>query len=90
MGEHYADPATFSDGVVDPLRPEALVYEHVGTRLRLVAVEWVSTTPATMAGIPLHLNESLGVYVLHAWIWKHNPDGMLADFNPAVGDCPTG
>lgn len=88
MGEHYADPATFSDGVLDPIRPEAMVYEHVGDRLRLVAVEWVSTTPGEVLGIPLHLNENLGVWVLHAWIWKSNPDGMLADFNPRVGDCP--
>lgn len=88
MEEHYADPATFSDGVLDPFRPEALVYEHVGDRLRLVAVEWVSTTPGSVFGIPLHLNENLGVYVLHAWIWKYNPDGVLADFNPSVGDCP--
>jgi hypothetical protein len=88
MGEHYANPATFGDGVLDPLRPEALVYEHVGGRLRLVAVEWVSTTPGEVLGIPLHLNENLGVWVLHAWIWKHNPDGLLADFNPRVGSCP--
>ena len=89
MGEHYADPNTFSDGVLDPRKPEALVYEHVGRKLRLVAVEWVSTTPGTVPGIgELHLNEALGVYVLHAWIWKYNPDGILADMNPRVGDCP--
>jgi hypothetical protein len=88
MGQHYADPATFDDGVLDPTDPEALVYENVGNRLRLVAVEWVSTEPGEVLGIPLHLNENLGVWVLHAWIWKHNPDGQLADFNPRVGDCP--
>ena len=88
MGEHYADPATFADGVLDPIDPEALVYAHVGDKLRLVAVEWVSTTPGTVLGMPLHLNEALGVYVLHAWIWDTNPDGMLADRNPDVGDCP--
>lgn len=26
-------------------------------------------------------------YALHAWIWEHNPAGMLADWNPRV-DCP--
>ena len=64
------------------------MYEHVGDRLRLVAVEWVSTTPGDVLGIPLHLNDNLGVWVLHAWIWKFNPDGLLTDFNPRVGDCP--
>ena len=23
-------------------------------------------------------------YALHAWIWKHNPSGTVADFNPKV------
>jgi len=22
------------------------------------------------------------------WIWRHNPDGMFADMNPRIGDCP--
>lgn len=88
MGQHYADPATFGDGVLDPEAPEALVYANEGDRLRLVAVEWVSTTPGEVFGIPLHLNKSLGVWVLHAWVWYHNPDGILADLNSRVGDCP--
>ena len=89
MGEHYADPATFGDGVLDPLDPEALVYAHVGDQLKLVAVEWVSTTPGTVPGFgDLHLNPTLGVYVMHAWIWAPNPDGMFADMNPRIGDCP--
>jgi hypothetical protein len=28
-------------------------------------------------GMPIH-------YDLHAWIWKGNPDGLFADFNPKV------
>ena len=49
----------------------------------------MSTTPGRVPGIgELHLNENLGVYVLHAWVWKYNPNGVFADFNPRVGDCP--
>ena len=88
MGQHYADPDTFDDGVLDAEAPEALVYANDGDRLRLVAVEWVSTTPGEVLGVPLHLNEDLGVWVLHAWVWHNNPDGMLADFNPRIADCP--
>jgi hypothetical protein len=89
MGEHYADPASFADGVLDPLNPEAMVYaDGPNGQLRLVAVEWVSTTPGEVMGIPLHLNRALNVYVLHAWIWSPNPDGMFADMNPRIGDCP--
>ena len=31
-------------------------------------------------GQPVH-------YDLHAWVWRHNPAGELAQFNPEVG-CP--
>jgi hypothetical protein len=31
---------------------------------------------------------AMGVhYVVHAWIWRHNPSGMFADWNPNV-KCP--
>jgi hypothetical protein len=89
MGQHFADQTTFGDGVLDPLNPEAMVYADDGTgHLRLVAVEWVSTTPGSVMNIPLHLNPALGVFVLHAWIWSPNPAGMFADMNPSIGNCP--
>jgi hypothetical protein len=90
MGQHYADPETFSDGVLDQLDPEALVYADSGHgHLRLVAVEWVSTTPGTVMGHPLHLNPALNVWVLHAWIWQGNPTGLFEDMNPDIGPCPS-
>ncbi len=49
----------------------------------------LNTTPPQLHGHSLHLNESLGVYVLHAWIWKNNPAGMFEDWNPKVS-CPQG
>ena len=90
MGDHYADPATFGDGVLDVADPEALVYADVGGAPTLVAVEWVSTAPGQVAGIPLHLNHDLDVWVLHAWIGLDNPAGMLADHNHDVGACEAG
>lgn len=88
MGDHFADPATFGDGVLDAADPEALVYADVGGTRQLVAVEWVSTSPGEVLGIPLHLNHDLDVWVLHAWIGLENPSGMLADHHPDVGACP--
>jgi hypothetical protein len=98
MGEHWVDtdsldgdrvPDVFEDGVLDASHPEALVYAHDGERLRLVAVEWVSTAEGTVPGVgDLHFNAALGVHVLHAWVWLDNPDGVFADMNPRVGDCP--
>jgi hypothetical protein len=29
-------------------------------------------------------NESLGVYALHAWVWKNNPSGIFVGYNPTV------
>jgi hypothetical protein len=40
-----------------------------------------------LMGMHFHLNEKLGVYVLHAWIWKNNSAGIFEDWNPAV-TCP--
>ena len=73
MGDHYADPATFGDGILDAANPEALVYADVDGAQQLVAVEWVSTAPGEVLGIPLHLNHDLDVWVLHAWVGSGQP-----------------
>jgi hypothetical protein len=66
-----------------------MVYADDGKgHLRLVAVEWISPTPGFVGDKPLHLNADFGLYILHAWIWSANPDGMFADMNPLIGDCP--
>jgi hypothetical protein len=39
-------------------------------------------------GQDFHKHPTLPLYVLHAWIWEANPDGMFADFNPVLGACP--
>jgi len=39
-------------------------------------------------GMPMHiLVPAVGFYIHHAWVWKHNPAGMFADWNPEV-TCP--
>ena len=94
MGVHYVKGI---DGVVDATHPEALVYE-VGEHghLRLVAVEYIvpdslvdPANPPMLFGQHFHHHEFLPVYVLHVWVWKHNPSGMFADWNPRVDPCPT-
>src|SRR5262245_25996764 len=96
MGYHYFNEALMDDLAVDPLQPEVLVYAP-GPRgqLRLVAVEWVArgpnsnppglTEPPSVLGMPMHiLVPAVGFYIHHAWIWKPNPAGMFADWNPEV------
>ena len=40
--------------------------------------------PPELLGQTFHLNEALGVWVLHAWVWKDNPAGVFQDWNPEV------
>ncbi len=94
MGQHYVQLSSL-DGNVDALAPEALVYEVRDSGLRLVAVEyvvpfgaWGGSEPPTLFGQMFHANDALGVWALHAWIWRPNPLGMFADFNPNVSLCP--
>jgi hypothetical protein len=96
MGFHYIN-VDLLDLELDPLQPEAMVYvPGPKGQLQLGAVEYI--VPAEpwdaendelpmVLGQHLHLNEALGVYVLHAWVWRHNPAGMFEDWNPNV-TCP--
>jgi hypothetical protein len=93
MGVHYVRNI---DDHLDPADPEGLVYSlgHNG-KLRLVALEYVipeelvdPSSPPALFGQTLHHHPYLPVYILHAWIWKWNPDGLFADFNPRVPTCP--
>jgi len=95
MGQHYVDTSRL-DATIEANRPEALVYEVDGNRLQLVAVEyivpwtaWVSTTPPPqLYGRPFFSNTALHLWALHAWIWRPNPTGMFANYNPRVKLCP--
>lgn len=94
MGQHYVN-LTLLDGNVDARRPEAMVYEVTDRGLDLVAVEYIvpgdlvdPANPPTLFGQDFHLNAALGVWVLHAWVWRTNPSGVFADYNPLVAPCP--
>ncbi|MEU8758004.1 hypothetical protein [Streptomyces sp. NPDC048659] len=94
MGYHYVNRAGV--GSTDPRRPAALIYAtgKDGER-HLVAVEWV--VPATgqpaprMFGRPFDgpfTNAVLGrIYDRHVWLYKDNPAGLFARYNPDVR-CP--
>ena len=97
MGLHYINVGLL-DTTVDPLLPEALVFHTLPNgKLQLGAVEYIVPKEAWdaegHAELPMlfrhhfHLNQALGVYVLHAWIFTHNPLGIFNDWNPLV-TCP--
>jgi hypothetical protein len=99
MGVHYVNDAFIADNVLDVQKPEVLVYEPDGGRLRLAAVEFLVDAQqwdAANAGPPV-LGGQLFNYVsapnrlrlpayyeLHVWAWKRNSSGAFADWNPRV------
>lgn len=95
MGHHYIN-FSLLDGTLDPAAPEILLYEPTRNgRLHLVAVEYVvpfgaqpraadGGTAPTLFGRTLHESDGANGWALHVWIWRHNPAGMFADFNPNV------
>jgi hypothetical protein len=94
MGQHYVKTALLN-GKVEALHPQAMVYEVDEGQLKLVAVEyiipftmWESATPPTLFGHTFTHNTTLGLWALHAWLWRTNPLGTFANYNPNVKMCP--
>jgi hypothetical protein len=97
MGFHWIN-AALEDTKVELTKPEALVYEPTKDgKLDLVAVEYVVPKAAWDKAGNLHPPKLFGqeymlvslpgiapFYALHAWVWKFNPDGIHAAFNPIV------
>jgi hypothetical protein len=102
MGEHYLNGALL-DAEVEVTQPELLVYEpDASGRRRLVALEYLvfqADWDATHSDPPSLFGEEFMLtpegnryglppfYALHAWIWKFNPSGTFAMWNPRVS-CP--
>jgi hypothetical protein len=100
MGVHLVNFPLVADGVLDPTKPELLVYEpQPNGDLKLVAADylifsadWHKTNPAPpeLLGQLFHLFEApnrFGLdmfYTLHVWAWRENPQGTFANWNPNV------
>jgi hypothetical protein len=95
MGQHLIN-GDLMNGTVSPTRPQALVYEVDGDELHLVAVEYIipykfvppTAEPPRLFGQDFLHNNGLSLWALHAWIWRHNPLGTFANYNPRVALCP--
>lgn len=92
VGTVYVKFAHALDGEIDPSKPDGLLYEPARNgRLSLTGVElaipyalWTEAEPPRFLGSTFQREDELGVFGLHVWIWRHNPDGMLAPANPRV------
>ena len=104
MGQHYVNFDLVGDPALDPLRPEALVYEpQANGKYKLVALEWVKVGPVenpaptvlgrTLAHVPSGNRYGIepdGFYEIHYWLYKDNPAGTFVDWNPTVSCRGTG
>jgi hypothetical protein len=100
MGVHFLN-ASLIGPTLDPAKPQVLIYEPVGDKLRLVAAEWfvpvaVSKAPPAVLGRSLEgpmeghqpiMPQALHHWDLHVWLWKDNPSGMFSPTNPNL-KCP--
>jgi len=89
VGTVYVNIARLMDGVIDPESPDALIYEPATNgALRLVGVEFAvpntGQNPPTFLGATFQREDEFGVYALHAWVWRNNPEGLFAETNPRV------
>jgi len=92
VGIVYVHFGRVLDGNIDPAAPDALIYEpgrH--SRPKLVGVEmalpyplWVGQDPPTFLGATFQREDEFGVFGLHVWIWRDNPEGLFAESNPEV------
>lgn len=102
MGVHFLNLGNIGPAL-DPAKPQILIYEPDGDKLRLVAAEWFMPTEVAGGKVPSVFGQPLGGpmeghqplmpagmhhYDLHVWLWKTNPEGVFSPTNPAV-KCPT-
>ena len=100
MGLHYVNLPLVVDGVLDPAKPEIVIYEPlpngrkrlIGADFLVFASDWHAKNTATpeLMGQLLHMFESpnrFGLpdfYTLHVWAWKENPTGMFVNWHAKV------
>lgn len=92
VGTVYAHPGRMGDGQIRPGLPDALLYEPSSTgRPKLVGVElvmpyalWTQQAPPTFLGQTFWPEDEFGIFGLHVWVWRNNPDGLFAPGNANV------
>ena len=91
MGYHVSNSA-LSDATIELERPEILTYARTAAgEFELTGVEyvipldrWKGDDPPRVMGQTMKRAPSLGIWYLHVWVWRVNPKGLFADWNPRV------
>jgi hypothetical protein len=100
MGMHFVNTSLIGDDVLDPRRPEIVIYEPTANgRLRLIGADFLvladvwnakHDAPPQLMGQAFHLFEApnrFGLpdfYTLHVWAWKENPTGAFVNWHSKV------
>ncbi|HSP77057.1 MAG TPA: hypothetical protein VLQ93_00910 [Myxococcaceae bacterium] len=93
MGVHFLHPGLSQDLVSDPFKPEILLYlpDGEGGYIFIGPEYWQADagqgTPSVLGQgfdgpMPGHTPDMPVHYDLHVWLYKYNPDGLFAQFNP--------
>jgi hypothetical protein len=100
MGIHYVNGALLGETQLDASKPQALIYEPVNGKLRLVGVEFIvdaatwlvsnGNTPPVLDGqvfqfvVAPNRFNIPSFFELHVWAWRDNPQGAFVDWNNRV------
>jgi hypothetical protein len=100
MGLHFVNGAILATGVLDPKRPQIVIYEPtedgqlklIGADFLVFADAWnaAHSAPPELMGQLFHLFDApnrFGLpafYTLHVWAWKDNPNGAFVNWHPNV------
>ena len=100
MGIHYLNGSLIGDGEINAKYPEALIYEPMGNKRRLVGVEYIvdaatwlaahDNNPPQLEGQDFQFVDAPNRFAipsffeLHVWAWRDNPNGAFVDWNNDV------
>jgi hypothetical protein len=100
MGLHFVNGPLVNSGVIDPTRPQIVIYEPttngnfrlIGADFLVLADPWNAhhSGPPELMGQLFHLFDApnrFGLpafYTLHVWAWKDNPNGAFVNWHPNV------
>jgi|SRR5215472_10009852 hypothetical protein len=100
MGMHYVNGDLINKGILDPTKPQIIIYEPqpdgtlqlIGADFLVLAAQWNTnhTSPPELMGQFFHLFDApnrFGLppfYTLHVWAWKDNPNGAFVNWHPNV------
>jgi hypothetical protein len=92
VGILYINLENYLDGVIDPARPDGLLYAPgrqgkprlAGVELAVPIAMWSEAAPPEFLGVPFQTEDEFAAYGLHIWTWRHNPNGMFAQAHPRI------